>query len=303
MTAVAILTPDPATGDSEASWEEVLVRLQAALSVDGISATPTPWTAHADDASALLGYDRVLPLLVWGYHRAHAHWLRACDAWRRARVALANPAEVLAWNSDKRYLSALAARGVAMPPTQWTPRLTRARLEQAFDETGAAELIVKPSVSGGAWKTRRVRRDDALDEVAADAAPGIEMLVQPYLPTIASEGETSLLFFGGRLSHVVNKRPLPGDFRVQSEFGGQYRVLPEPPAEALALAEQVLAAIEAPLLYARIDVVPDADGRWLLMEAELIEPDFYLGVDPRRGAGFAQALAASLSGEREGAPS
>ena len=51
----------------------------------------------------------------------------------------------------------------------------------------------------------------------------------------------------------------------------------------MALAEEVLAAVGEPLLYARIDMVPDADGRWLLMEAELIEPDFYLGVDPARG--------------------
>ena len=58
----------------------------------------------------------------------------------------------------------------------------------------------------------------------------------------------------------------------------------------MLLAEQVLAAIDAPLLYARIDMVPDADGRWLLMEAELIEPDFYLGIDPMQGAVFAHAL-------------
>jgi len=120
------------------------------------------------------------------------------------------------------------------------------------------------------------------------------MLVQPYLPTIETEGETSLLYFAGRLSHVVNKRPVPGEFRVQEEFGGVYRVLDTPPAGAVALADQVLAAIDAPLLYARIDVVPDADGRWLLMEAELIEPDFYLGSDPAQGAAFARALRASL---------
>lgn len=106
------------------------------------------------------------------------------------------------------------------------------------------------------------------------------MLIQPYLPTIESEGETSLLYFGGRLSHVVNKRPVHGDFRVQEEFGGLYTLLASPPAGAAALAEQVLDAVDEPLLYARIDMVPDTDGRWLLMEAELIEPDFYLGVDP-----------------------
>jgi glutathione synthase/RimK-type ligase-like ATP-grasp enzyme len=191
---------------------------------------------------------------------------------------------VLAWNSDKRYLARLAERGVAIPPTVFTDDLSQEIVERAFDETGTDELIVKPAVSGGAWKTRRIRRGDA---VAGEH--GVEMLLQPYMPSIESEGETSLLYFGGRFSHAVNKRPVPGEFRIQEEFGGRYSLL-SPPAGAVALAGQVLAAVEDPLLYARIDMVPDADGRWLLMEAELIEPDFYLGVDPGKGEGFARAL-------------
>ena len=46
-----------------------------------------------------------------------------------------------------------------------------------------------------------------------------------YLPSIETQGETSLLYFGGRLSHAVNKRPLRGEFRIQEEFGGQYTLL------------------------------------------------------------------------------
>ncbi len=290
MTDIVILTPDPALGDHEALWRKVLARLQSALSAERIDAVPLPWTACADDAALLQGYPCVLPLLAWGYHHDPARWLRACEAWQHAGVAMANPVPVLAWNSDKRYLRQLAAQGVAIPPTTWTDALSPAVLRQAFADTAADALIVKPAVSGGAWKTRRVQRDDALDAVAAEVAPGVDMLVQPYLPTIASEGETSLLFFGGVLSHVVNKRPVPGDFRVQEEFGGHYTLLPEPPAGALALARRTLAAVDAPLLYARIDVVPDGAGGWWLMEAELIEPDFYLGMDPDRGAGFARAL-------------
>ena len=174
-----------------------------------------------------------------------------------------------------------------------------------FETTGADELIAKPTVSGGAWKTWRFGRD-GIDAVlarfgqAADGGDGdgdgdaAEIMVQPFLPTILDEGETSLLYFGGRLSHVVNKRPLPGDFRVQETFGGRYTVLAQPPAGALALAERVLAAIGEPLLYARIDMVPDADGRWLLMEAELIEPDFYLGSAPEASARFGRAVADRL---------
>lgn len=290
MTEVAILTPDPADIAYPDLWPKVLSRLQRTLDGVGIRTVPTPWTEHVDSGVGLKGHACVLPLLTWGYHRDHARWLRACTSWEREGVPMFNPASVLAWNSDKRYLSELAERGVAIPPTLFTDDLSAEWVERVFAETGAEELIVKPAVSGGAWKTRRVRRGDAVEETS-----GISMLVQPYLPTIESEGETSLLYFGGCLSHVVNKRPVAGDFRIQEEFGGQYTLLASPPAGAVALAEQVLAAIEEPLLYARIDVVPDADGRWLLMEAELIEPDFYLGVDPAQGAGFARALHESLA--------
>ena len=289
MTEIAILTPDPADVSHTTLWPTVLARLQHALDHAGIAVVPTPWTAHVDDASALRGFPRVLPLLAWGYHYDHARWQRACATWQREGIALANPADVLAWNSDKRYLSELAALGVAIAPTTFTDALRQDVIERMFDDTGADELIVKPAISGGAWKTVRVRRGEAIAPV-----DGTTMLVQPYLPTIETEGETSLLYFGGGLSHVVNKRPLPGEFRVQEEFGGIYRVIAHPPSGAVALAEQVLAAIDAPLLYARIDMVPDAEGRWLLMEAELIEPDFYLGSDPAQGAGFARALRASL---------
>ena len=285
MTRVAILTPDPAEVAYPDLWPKVLARLQRALDGAGIEAVPTPWTAHMDDAAGLRDYASVLPLLVWGYHHDAARWQRACATWQREGVRLANPAKVLAWNTDKRYLRELAERGVAIPPTTFTDALSQNVVERAFADTGTDELIVKPAVSGGAWKTRRLRRGEAVG-----ATDGMAMLLQPFLPTIETEGETSLLYFGGRLSHAVNKRPVAGEFRIQEEFGGQYALVPEPPAAAVALAEQVLQAVGEPLLYARIDMVPDADGRWLLMEAELIEPDFYLGVDPRHGAGFAQAL-------------
>ena len=119
-------------------------------------------------------------------------------------------------------------------------------------------------------------------------------MIQPYLPAI-EQGELSLLWFGGRLSHAVRKRPAAGDFRIQVQYGGLYEAV-EAPNGAVALAEQVLGAIEEDLLYARIDMVEDAERAWLLMEAELIEPDFYLGQAPDGGAAFAEAVARRLAG-------
>ena len=45
----------------------------------------------------------------------------------------------------------------------------------------------------------------------------------------------------------------------------------------------ILAAVEEPLLYARVDLVRGLDGAPQLIELELIEPDLYLGYD--EGAG------------------
>jgi len=290
MTRIAILTPDPADPSYDGQWQGVLERLAAALTPAGLAVEPSPWTDHVEDASALTGYPLVLPLIVWGYHRDHARWMQACATWTAAGVPMLNPPSVIGWNSDKSYLGRLADRGVAIPPTLWVEGVTQADVDAAFDRFGTGVLIVKPRVSGGAWKTLRLRRGEPL----ADAPDGPAM-IQPYLPSIETEGETSLLFFGGRLSHVVNKRPVTGEFRIQVQFGGQYAALPQPPAGALALAEKTIAAIDEDLLYARIDMARDPDGDWLLMEAELIEPDFYLGSAPEGGKRFAEAVRAALA--------
>lgn len=285
MTRIALFTPDPADPSFAGQWPGVRDRLAAALAGTGIEAVATPWTDHVDCADGLRGFPLVLPLIVWGYHRNHGLWLKACETWQAAGLSLANPASVLAWNSDKIYLARLAERGVPMPETIWSDRVAADTVAAAFATTRAEQLIVKPTVSGGAWKTLRLSPGQPVDD-----APEGSAMIQPYLPMIETLGETSLLFFGGTFSHAVNKRPVRGDFRIQVQYGGLYTALIQPPLGALALAQQVLAAIDDPLLYARIDMVPDADGNWLLMEAELIEPDFYLGSAPDRGRAFAEAV-------------
>lgn len=285
MTEIAILTPDPADVSYAGLWPGVLDRLGVALSSAGITTVPTAWVDHVGSADGLARFPLVLPLIAWGYHRDHHRWMQACATWQASGVPIANPASVLNWNSDKTYLRRLAERGIDIPPTAYLERVTPADVEAAFDRFSTDSLIVKPTVSGGAWRTQRVTRGDGMVEAADGAA-----MIQPYLPTIESEGELSLLFFGGRLSHAVRKRPVAGEFRIQVQFGGLYETVAEPPAQALALADQVFAAVEEDLLYARIDMVREGAGQWLLMEAELIEPDFYLGSAPDDGAAFAVAV-------------
>ena len=288
MTQIAVLTPDPADPSYASQWPGVLERLTAALAPAGVQTVPLAWTDHARDAARLMDFPLVLGVLTWGYYRDHPLWLAACETWTTAGVRIANPASVLGWNSDKRYLRRLAERGAPVPDTLWVEAATEADVAAAFDRLGET-IVVKPAVSGGAWKTQRLSRGEAVSDLPA----GLTM-IQPYLPAIETEGETSLLFFGGRFSHAVNKRPVPGDFRIQVQYGGDYRRV-DPLKAAMTVADQVLSMIDEPLLYARVDLAPGPDGAWRLMELELIEPDFYLGHDPRGGALLAEAVRTYLA--------
>ena len=289
LTQIAILTPAADDPAYKSHWPLVLERLSKALALADVTAVPTAWTDHVEDASGLTGFPLVLGVLTWGYYERHADWLAATALWGEAGVAIANPASVLGWNSDKAYLRRLEAAGIPIPPTAWSDQVSQAEVDAAFDRFGTDALVVKPTVSGGAWKTAKIARGETLTD-----APDGSAMIQPFLPELVADGELSLLFFGGALSHAVIKTAKPGDFRIQSQHGGSYAYVAEPPADAVALAMRVLAAIAEPLLYARIDMVRSG-STWVLMEAELIEPDFYLLQAPDGGRLFAEAVRTRLA--------
>jgi glutathione synthase/RimK-type ligase-like ATP-grasp enzyme len=277
---IAILTPDPADFYFESRWTDVFKRNAAPLFADGVFVEDRVWTGAAD----LRDFDLVLPLLAWGYPRAHVRWVNTVRAWEAQGVRLQNPASVLVWNSDKLYLGRLAERGVPVVPTLYADTADAAFLEEAAARFGAERLVAKPQVSSGAWQTVRWARGEPLPEGPEGGA-----MVQPYLPSIEEEGEVSLLFFGGRFSHAVRKRPQPGDFRVQPEHDGIISACrPEP--DEIAAAMRILEAVEEDLLYARVDLVRGLSGGPELIELELIEPDLYLGYDANEGALFAEAV-------------
>ena len=100
-----------------------------------------------------------------------------------------------------------------------------------------------------------------------------DWLIQPFVPEI-KDGELSLIFFNGKYSHGVIKKPREGDFRVQKQYGGLYQSF-DPDAELLQVADSIIQQIRQPLLFARVDGVMIND-KFHLMELELIEPDLYL---------------------------
>ena len=197
---------------------------------------------------------------------------------------------MLRWNSDKSYLGRLERQGAPVVPTLYAERLSLELLEEAARAFGTERLVAKPRISSTAWQTIRWSPGAPLDGGPEGAA-----MIQPYLPEIERSGEVSMIYFGGRFSHAIAKRPQPGDFRVQPEYDGIIAGH-RPGAGEHVAAERILAAVEEPLLYARVDLVRGLDGAPQLIELELVEPDLYLGYEEDAGNRFASAALELIRG-------
>ena len=265
--------------------------LVAALDELGIGSRPLVWS---DPALDWLAYDALVIRSPWDYFIRLAEFRAWLDARIASGVRMCNAAAILDWNFDKRYLQDLAAAGVSLVPTVVVPRGGSPDIAALAATRGWDDVVVKPTISGGAYQTHRFRLADAdryRDELARTLADR-GLLVQPFLPEIVSDGELSLLFFDGEFSHAVRKRPRVGDYRVQFQYGGTNEPVEARP-EWIAGARACIAAAPALPVYARVDGVIH-DGQFLLMELEVFEPLMFLAQHPLAAGRFARAIQGRL---------
>ena len=273
VTGAEMAKPDPETH-----------HLVAALAGLGVEADIVPWSDPVDWAA----WPLVVVRTPWDYFRRLPEFLAWAERTSR-RARLVNPYAVIEWNSHKQYLRGLAEAGIPTVPTLWLDHgCSDARAQLAA--RGWGEVVVKPAVSIGAIGALRAAALDPaclahLDQLVAEG----DVMAQPFVASVAEAGEVSLVYFGGRFSHAIRKQPAPGDFRVQDMYGGTVHPH-QPTAAELAVADAVLARTPAPTTYARIDLV-QFDGAPALMEAELIEPELFLGATPEAAMNFARVLA------------
>ena len=273
-------------------------RLVPPLRALGIDPVPVVWDDPAVDWA---GFDLAVLRSAWDYPARRAEFV----AWAATVPRLANPADLVGWNTDKRYLVELAMAGLPVVPTTWLAAGDRWRPPTAGD------WVVKPAVGAGSQSCGRYRLADpvhrrlALAHVARLQREGRQVMVQPYLPAVDSYGETAVLFLadpdrgGPAYSHAVRKGSmLAGPDPETHELYRPEQITERVPSAAeLALARRVLAAVPgdpARLLYARVDLIPGPDGRPLLVELELTEPSLFLGHDPGAATRLAAAIAARL---------
>jgi hypothetical protein len=251
--------------------------LLAALAAEGLEVDICVWDDPSVDWDT---YDLTVIRNTWDY------WDRRADyvAWTRRVPRLANDAGVVAWNTDKTYLRRLAAAGIPVVPTTWVePGDPFTPPDHAF--------VVKPSVSAGARDTAAYEAGDTSADglVSRLHALGKTVMVQPYVAAVEDAGETSVLVFGGEVSHGARKSAVLTKGAGQAELGSWTMSPREPSTEEVALAEQVVAVVRGwgdELLYARADVLPGP----LLIELEVTEPSLFLRHAPGSAARYAKAV-------------
>ena len=262
--------------------DEDLPPLVAALGSLGAAAEVVVWD---DPAVAWAGYDLAVVRSAWDYAPRRDEFL----AWAErvsAATRLANPAPVLRWNTDKRYLRELAEAGTPVVPTHWIAPGDPVRIP--FD----GQVVVKPAVSAGSIDTAR---HAAAEPAAAHArriqASGRTVMVQPYLARLDEAGETGMVYMSGVFSHAFRKGPLlrtgakPADGLFLPE-----EIRPREPSAAERRLGNDLMARHPGLLYARVDIAPGPDGGPLLLEFETTEPSLFFAAAPGSAERFARAI-------------
>lgn len=290
MPTIAFVTysPNPAISASDQYIADALI-------ARGVTVVAAPWDDPAVDWTA---FDAAVIRSTWNYFdkpSEFAAWLDHIDS---IGLPLMNPLRVIRWNMVKTYLREMEAAGVRIVPTVWVDQYTAPDLAAVVAERGWGDVLLKPTISGGAQGIYKVKAGGAAaaQSVLNDMAQACPVMVQPMLREI-QDGEISVLFAGGTFSHSVRKYPADGDIFVQQRYGGYEQVYQ--PSQALideaAAILQVARDLtgEQTITYARVDGVM-MDGCFTLMELEVLEPALFINYAPQVGENFAAAIMAAL---------
>ncbi len=271
--------------------------LRDALAARGVDAVTAVWNDPVVDWSA---FDLVLASGAWDNIHHVDSFLGWADGLAAAGVPVRNSPATLRWNIDKHYLLDLERAGVPVVPTQWVePDGADAEADMDALALPDGELVVKPSVSGGGYRTARYEPHEQLAaraHIAALVAAGRTAMVQPYEPRVDTEGETALIYVAGSFSHAVHKDPMirrgvgPTDSLVEN----QVMAATTATDAQRRLAEMSLAVAEGllgPTTYARVDMVETVDRGPALLELELLDPVLFFEHHPEGAALLAQELA------------
>ena len=242
-----------------------------ALAQHNIESSAVIWS---DKTVNWTDFDYLIFRNTWDYFEKETEFKIWLDHIENLGIKTLNPIEVIKQNIHKFYLREMEQQGITILPTLFIDKTGHLDLAKRIPSHWK-KAVIKPAFSAGSYLTEvfDVSNSTEIDQQYARIALEKELLVQEFMPQIQTLGETSFIFFNKKFSHAVNKKPVEGDFRVQSLFGGIYTLV-HPSQDLIQKAQKVVDTFKEDLLYARVDGIL-IDQELYLMEVECIEPDLY----------------------------
>lgn len=276
--------------------------LLAACHALDLDTTVCAWDDPSIDWSR---YAYVVLRSTWDYTERRDAFLAWCE--RVAAVtSLVNPLSVARWATDKHYLADLAARGVAVVPSRFVePGESAAEMLQAFVRAHPEmdEFVVKPTIGSYSKNVKRYAKalmPEAVDHIERLLGEGSSVILQPYLASVDRRGETDMVFYNHEYSHAIRKGALlMQDGTVNGptpEFRSSRVADDDEQAVALEILDATVACLglDRPLLYARVDLIRDDNGKPMLLELDICEPSLSLPFAEHGAVRFARTLDALL---------
>lgn len=264
------------------------------LQKNGYQVKPLVWDHSAEKMEQ---FDALIFRSCWNYHQKFETFVNWLQKVKDSQIPVFNPIDISKWNLNKKYLLELAQKGVLIPKTLWFTKGTSfksADVSSKLENLTGDQIVIRPATSLSGYDTYLVSRSDneKIEKIWQSMPSDRDIIVQEYIPEITTEGETSLMFFNGEFSHAIRKTPAPNEFRIHAEHGGK-RFAVKPSLELISEAKEILAAIENPLLFARVDVIHRPQGA-VLIELEIIDPMLFLGYSEGAPERFARAIVDKL---------
>jgi len=276
VTCKVLPEPDPD--------QELMMRL---LADRGIDAELYPWD---DESIKPSRFELCVLRSSWNYHDDADLFLQWVDL-AESQTRLENHPEIVRWNIHKGYLTDLEEAGLTIVPTVFVERGDELPLEALLEGKGWADVVIKPCISAGSSNTRRFQADafDDADAFLLRYTPHRDMMIQPYLKSVESGGERSVIFINGSCTHVIEKEPR---FHDQDESVSDAKPVS---AEEFGMMQRLLGLLPEPVLYARLDTMLSDDGSRLISEFELIEPSLFLMQSEDAQRAFVDAVQAAMT--------
>jgi glutathione synthase/RimK-type ligase-like ATP-grasp enzyme len=259
-----------------------------AMAAHGWEVDTVPWRNPDIDWDE---YDAVYLCTAWDYPDHFDEFIAVLNKIEDSSAMLVNERALVNWNTRKTYLRDLEAGGADIVPSLWSTSIDATDIPGWFRAHGTETVVIKPEIGANAHDTFVLHNpvDGDTQALLLAAFSNRAFLVQPFIENIRTEGEFSLFYFGGDYSHAVLKTPVDGEYRSQEEYGSQIQSV-EAEDALLAAGDKVVALMRPQPVYVRVDLIRGPDGRFLVMELELIEPSLYLRTDEKAAGRFAAAF-------------